>query len=249
MCIAAAIAGAAIIGGVGSAVAGHEAAGATKSATNASIAAQQTAQQQQQALNAPYASIGTGTPGAGGAPGTPGAIDQYKALLGLGPQGAAGVQQTLANTPGYQFQQQQGTQNTVNQASAMGLGLSGNTLEGLSKFNSGLADTTYQQAVGNAQNAVTIGQNAAAGTGSGILQTGANVGSALVNQGNTLAGIDANTIAGITKSAGNASNQYITANTLAGLNNPGGGIPDLTVPGAGASTGGYASGGQYWPTA
>jgi len=107
----------------------------------------------------------------------------------------------------------------------MGLGLSGNTLQGLDKFSTGLADSTYQQALGNAQNAVTIGQNAAAGTGSGILQTGANIGSALANEGGTLAGIDANTIAGITKSVGNASNQYTTLSTLNALNNPGGNAP------------------------
>jgi len=235
MCIAAAIAGAAVVGAAGTAYAGHEAANATKSATNASITAQQQAQQQQQALNAPYASIGTGTGGSGGA------IDQYKDLLGIGTKGAAGVEQTLANTPGYQFAKSQGLQATTNAASAAGLGLSGNTLEGLDKFSTGLADSTYQNAVGNAQNAVTIGQNAAAGTGSGILQTGANVGSALINQGNTLAGIDANTIAGITKAGGNAVNQTITANTLAGLGSPTGGIPDLVAGGDVT-----ASGGQLW---
>lgn len=217
--VAAAVIGAGVIGAVGSSIAGSEASSATRDSTNASINAQNAAQQKQQALNAPYAAIGTG---AGGAPG---AIDQYQRLLGLGPQGSAGIENTLASTPGYQFAKSQGLQATTNAASAAGLGLSGNTLEGLDRFSTGLADSTYQSALGNAQNAVTIGQNAAAGTGAGILQTGANVGSALVNQGNTLAGIDANTIAGITKSAGNTANGLITANTLAGLQNPGGGIP------------------------
>lgn len=206
------------------AYAGSQSAGATKDATNASIAAQQQAQQSQQALNAPYAAIGTGAPGAGGAPGSTGAISQYQNLLGLGPSGTAGIEQALSATPGYQFAKSQGLQATENSASAAGLGLSGNTLQALDSFSTGLADSTYQQALGNAQNAVTIGQNAAAGTGSGILQTGANIGSTLVNQGNTLAGIDANTIAGITKAGGNAANQYITANTLAGLNSTGGGF-------------------------
>lgn len=213
--VAAAVIGAGVVGAVGSAVAGSEAASATTSATNASIAAQKQAQQQQQVLNAPYAAIGTGTGG------STGAINQYENLLGLGSQGSAGIEQTLAGTPGYQFAKSQGLQATTNAASAMGLGLSGNTLQGLDTFSTGLADSTYQSAVGNAQNAVTIGQNAAAGTGSGILQTGANVASTLSSQGNTLAGIDANTIAGITKSAGNTANGLITANTLAGLQNPG----------------------------
>src|SRR5271163_1004560 len=120
--IATAIAGGALVGAVGTAYAGHEAGKATTNATNASISAQESAQAKQQALNAPYAAIGTG-----------GAIQQYQNLLGLGKSGAAGEEAALKQTPGYQFTQQQGTQNTVNQASAMGLGLSGNTLEGLSQ--------------------------------------------------------------------------------------------------------------------
>jgi hypothetical protein len=145
----------------------------------------------------------------------------------LGPQGAAGIESTLAATPGYQFAKNQGLQATTNAATAQGMNLSGNTLQALDTFSTGLADQTYQQAVGNAQNAVTIGQNAAAGTGAGILQTGANVGSALINQGNTIAGIDANLAAGLTKTAGNAANQLITSQTLAGLTTPTG------APGAG----------------
>jgi hypothetical protein len=130
--------------------------------------------------------------------------------------------QALQNTPGYQFTQQQGTQNTVNQASAMGLGLSGNTLEGLSQFNTGLADQTYQNAVGNAENAVTIGQNAAAGTGAAIQGGANNISGAYLNQGNTIAGIQANEVAGVTKALSGGANGLITANTLANLQSQGG---------------------------
>jgi len=229
MCIAAAIIGGAVIGGGASLIAGSESANAITSSTNASIAAQEQAQQKQQALLAPYANIGTG-----------GAIQQYQNLLGLGPQGMAGIESTLAATPGYQFAKTQGLTATENAATAAGMGLSGNTLQALDQFSTGLADQTYQQAVGNAQNAVTIGQNAAAGTGAGILQTGQNVGGAITSAGNTLAGIDANLAAALGKTAGNAANQYITANTLAGLGGGGGGLPSanywsdvgLNTPGA-----------------
>lgn len=218
--VAAAIIGAAVVGGVATSVAGSKAASATKDATNASIAAQQSAQAKQQALNAPYAAIGTG-----------GAIQQYENLLGLGPQGAKGEQSALAATPGYQFALNQGLGATKNAASASGMALSGNTLQALDQFGTGLADQTYQNAVGNAQNAVTIGQNAAAGTGAGVLQTGANIGNALVNQGNTLAGINVNEAAGISKALGSGASQYATYNTLSGLNNPGF-TPDQTYSGA-----------------
>jgi hypothetical protein len=223
--VAAAVIGAAVVGGVATSVASSNAASATTNATNASIAAQESAQAKQASLNAPYAAIGTGTPGTTGQPGTTGAIQQYQNLLGLGPGGTADIEKTLAATPGYQFAKSQGLEATLNAATLTNPGgVSGNTLTALDQFSTGLADSTYQQAVGNAQNAVTIGQNAAAGTGSGILQTGANVGNAIINQGNTIAGIDANQAAGLSKVASGAAGNYVTLNTLNNLNS-GGGMP------------------------
>jgi hypothetical protein len=212
--VAAAIAGAAVVGAAGSAVAGSEAAGATKAASNAAIQQQQNALNQQAQLSAPYRQLGQS------------AIPQLQNLLGLTP----GVNPTdaLRQTPGYQFQQQQGTQNTLNAANAQGMNLSGNTLEALSKFNQGLADTTYQQSVGNLENTVNTGQAAAAGQAANIGNAANNISNALINQGNTLAGIDANTVAGITKSVGNAANQYTTWQTLQGLNPTGQGAPAAT---------------------
>lgn len=238
--VAAAVIGAGLATAVGTGVAGSMAAGATKDATNASIAAQESAQAKQQALNAPYAAIGTGTNG------TNGAIGQYQNLLGIGGQGSAGIESTLANTPGYQFAKTQGLDATKNAASASGMALSGNTLQALDTFSTGLADSTYQNAVGNAQNAVTIGQNAAAGTGAGIMQTGQGVAGALTAQGNTLAGIDANTAAGITKAVSGGVNQYTTYNTLQGLNNPGSFTP-MNDPSMGGGTAGWGAGADAIP--
>lgn len=203
--IATAVVGAAVIGAGATIYASDQSSKAITNSTNSAIGEQQWAIGQQENLSAPYRALGQA------------GIGQYEALLGLGPNGAAGEQAALKATPGYQFAQAQGTQNTVNQASAMGLGLSGNTLEGLSEFNTGLADQTYQSAVGNAENAVTIGQNAAAGTGAGIAGGANNISSAEINQGNTLAGIDANEVAGVTKALSGGANGLITANTLANL--------------------------------
>jgi hypothetical protein len=234
---------AAVIAGVasvaGTAIAGSEAAGATKSATNAAIAEQQTALQQQAGLAAPYTQLGQS------------AIPQLQSLLGIGTPGQNGqssttaAQQALAQTPGYQFTQQQGTQNTLNAASAQGLALSGNTLQGLSQFNAGLADQTYQQAVGNLENTVNTGQAAAAGQAANIGNAASNISNAVIGQGNTLAGIDANTIAGITKSVGNAANAYTTNQTLTDLDNtdPGYVYTGEASPGAGAGT--VSAGGGY----
>ena len=215
MCIALAIAGAAIVGAAGSAIAGSEAAGATKSAANTAAAEQQSALTQQEQLAAPYTALGQS------------AIPQLQTLLGLTGGGTSGAPNTaaaetaLAGTPGYQFTLNQGLNATKNAASASGMLLSGNTLQALDQYGSGLADQTYQQAVGNLENTVNTGQAAAAGQAANVGNAATNMGNIAVNQGNTLAGIDANTIAGIENAGSGAVNNYVLSNTLAGLNNPG----------------------------
>ena len=203
--VAAAIIGAGVVGAAGTAIAGSEAASATSGATNAAISEQQQALQQQAALSAPYRALGQS------------AMPQLENLLGLGKQGTAGIEKSLAATPGYQFELSQGLDATKNAASASGLLLSGNTLEGLDKFSTGLADSTYQQQLGNYENVVGMGQAAAAGQAANIGNAAGNISGLVMNQGNTLAGIDANTIAGITKSIGGAADSYVLANTLKGL--------------------------------
>lgn len=217
--VAAAIVGGAVVAGVGSAVAGSEAAGATRDATNANIAQQQAALQQQATLSQPYRDLGTS------------AIDKYKDLLGIGPGGATDIKTALESMPGYQFALDQGKKGIDATASLSG-GVSGNTLADLTKFNQGLADTTYQQEVDNLARTVGTGQAAAAGQAQNVGAASANIGNALTAQGNNIANIDASTIAGITKAGSNASNNYLT---LQALNNQGGGD-------AGASV----SGGQLW---
>jgi hypothetical protein len=236
--VAAAVIGGAVIGAAGSAVAGHQASQASKGATNASIAEQDKALQQQSTLSAPYRGLGEAgipkleqllgiAPPAGatqaGPAYMPGPNGQMTPIMqNGGSPGAAGpsMQETLAGMPGYQFAKQQGLEATTNAATAMGLGRSGNTLQAIDKFSTGLADSTYQQEVGNLENVVNTGQAAAAGQAANVGNAAANNSSALINQGNNQAGIDANTIAGITKSIGNAGNQYIANQTLQGLQNP-----------------------------
>lgn len=186
----------------------HEAAGATRDATNAAINQQNTALDKQSSLSAPYRALGES------------AIPTLQGLLGIN---GGDPTKTLQNTPGYQFAKDQGLTSTVNQASAMGLGLSGNTLEGLDKFSTGLASQTYQNQVGNFENVAGMGQAAAAGQAANIGNAAANNSNLIMNQGNTMAGIDANLAAGITKSVGAGANQYMMQNTLKGLQSPGGG--------------------------
>lgn len=207
--VAAAIVGAAAVGAVGSAVAGGEAASATRDASNASIAEQNKALDQQAVLSQPYRDVGTS------------AIGNYEALLGVGPNAnAATISEALKNTPGYQFTQQQGETGILNAASAAG-GVSGNTLTALDRFNTGLADQTYQQALGNNLNAVELGQSAAAGQAANIGNAASNISSTLTNQGTNIANIDIGTAAGISKALGQGANNYAEYTALQALNTPG----------------------------
>lgn len=201
MCIALAIVGAGVIGAAATAYAGNQAADATTAASNAAIAEQNTALGQEESLTAPYRAFGQA------------ALPQAEALLGLtGPTGAptagrglgtpagagtpGSIQAALAAMPGYQFTKQQGDLGVANVASTQG-GVSGNTLTALDTFNAGLADQTYQQAIGDVMGAVQVGGNAASQTASNVANTAGNISNIEVNQGQNLANIDIGTARGI----------------------------------------------------
>ena len=100
----------------------------------------------------------------------------------------------LRQTPGYQFNLNQGLKSVQNGAAARGLGASGAALKGAAGYATGLADSTYQNqfnnAVTNKLNAYnmlsgvsSLGENAAAQTGAYGTQAAANAGNALTNAG------------------------------------------------------------------
>jgi hypothetical protein len=226
--VAAAVVGAAAIGAVGSAVAGGEAASATTNASNNAIREQQAALQQQATLSQPYRDLGTNN------------IQTYQNLLTgtNGPNGAAApgsaaaganIQQTLQSLPGYQATLNTGTEAAMRAAGASGLNLSGNQVAGVQAFGSQLADSTYQSELANLLQPIQLGQAAAAGQAANVGTAASNIGNIGINQGNNIANIDANEIAGITRAGSTAANQLITYNTLNGLNNPGVSTP-ASVP-------------------
>lgn len=203
--IATAIVGGAIIGGIAMNSAAGKAADATQNATNASIAEQDKALQQQAALSQPYRDLGTT------------AIPTYQDLL-TGGGDPAKVQKTLEALPGYQFTRDQGIEAAKRASAAGGLNLSGNQVADVTRYATGLADSTYSQRLMELLAPVQLGQAAAAGQAANIGTAAGNVSGMLINQGNTQAGIDMNSAAGLTKILGNSTNQLITQQTLAGLN-------------------------------
>ena len=214
--VAAAVVGGAALGTIGSVVAGNEAANATKDASSSAIAAQKDALAKQTALEAPF--VGAGKD----------ALAVYQNLLGIGPNGKAvdpnKALTTLRSLPGYQFTKSEGLDATRATAAAEGLGLSGNALKALDTYSTGLADNTYNAELGNLQGLVGIGQSAASGQAANVGAAAGNIGNIAVNQGRTTAGIDANTVAGITKSVGGAADNYLSYQTMKNLN-PGGSTP------------------------
>lgn len=110
------------------------------------------------------------------------------ALLGLtggGDQAAAAA--NFRNTPGYQFQLQEGSKAITGNAAARGLLNSGSTAKALQKYGQGLADSTYQQYI---QNLLGLG---------GL---GTQAGSVLASSGSTSQGGGSSNNGGLGKAIG-----------------------------------------------
>ena len=232
--VAAAVVGSAVIGAGAVVASSSSAARASNRASRAAIEQQQQALAQQERLSAPYRELGQQ------------AMPAYMSLLGLSPDGTQVdpklAQETLRNMPGYQFAQQEGQRGTLQAAGAMGMGLSGNTLAALDRYNVGLADQTYQDELRNLLAPVGIGQAAAANQAANVGTSAANIGNIQQQQGANLANIGINRAAGITNAIGQGVNQYVTQQTLRNL---GGMAPGsfTDYSGSGLGPGPWAPGG------
>lgn len=212
-----AVAAAAVAAG-GAIIAGSEAQSGANSAANAALSEQQT----QIAQEAPYTALGQA------------AIPALENGLGIGTPGSPGFGSLVTppsfadykESPGYQFQLNQGMDAITNSAAATGGVRGGNTLKALQAYGTGLANQDYQQFVNNTlaeqqqkygmlANTVNTGANAAANVGSGAIQTGANLGNIYTSAGNTAA----STTAAATNAASSGINNYLQLQYLA-ANNP-----------------------------
>lgn len=115
--------------------------------------------------------------------------------IGVGPQGQAALEQT----PGYQFQLQQGLKSTQASAAARGLGVSGAALKGAAQYATGLASSNYQQQFQNALALNTAQQGNLQNQYSrlaGVAGIGANAAEAIGTAGTSLAGTAAQAATG-----------------------------------------------------
>lgn len=152
----------------------------------------------------------------------------------------------VRNTPGYQFQTEQGQNAINNSAAARGGLLSGATLKDLLSFQQGLADTTYQRlaqtqfdntltafktnyssAADNANrlsNLVQTGQNSAAGVGQQGLQAANNAGNMLTSGAAASAAGTVGSANAINQGLGSLANAGMTYGRLNQLLNLGGSV-------------------------
>lgn len=136
----------------------------------------------------------------------------------------------LERLPGYQFTQEQGMRGVNNALTASGLSRSGAAVKAADRFNTGLAQQTYNtQAnyvtnldLANRQNEynrlmelVKGGQSAAAGTGAAGITTGQGVANSLIQGGNAQAA-GYNAMGG---AAANALGQFGAYNAFANMSN------------------------------
>ena len=272
--VAAAGVGASLYSGMNSADAAKSAANTQAAAANNASATQLGMFNTTQQNLAPYMTAGgnalaqlqaqlglTGT-GATGVPGatSPLALPTYGSTINgmTGPQnyGAAQYQQS----PGYQFQMDQGLGAISNAASAQGGVQSGNTLKALTTYGQGLANQDYQQAYqnyvanyGNAYNSASAnantsfnrlqtvtgsGQNAAAGLGALSSQTAGQVGNNIIGAGNATAAGTVGAANATTGAVNSGVNNLVQLAYLYGMN------PSTS----GASTGGINWYGNAPPT-
>lgn len=200
--VAVAIGAAAVVGAGSSIIGGNKAASAQQKAAQLQIDEQRRQYDQSRADYAPWRQTGEG------------ALGKLGGMYGLNPQLEAqgGVQAAYGGyqqSPGYQWQLDQGVQAAQRSAAARGQLGSGGTLKAITRYASGLADSDYQQYVGQLNTLAGFGQNATAGTVQAGQNAANNISTAYGNMGNAQASSYANTASSVNSGINNALSAYL----------------------------------------
>lgn len=172
MGISAAIGGAALIGGVVSSNAAGKAADAQQNAASTASNTQLQMFNQEQANSAPWLQSGNA------------ALTQLNSEMpDLTRKFTA---QDFQSDPGYQFQLQQGQQAMQRSAAAKGLLNSVGTEQNLNNYSQGMANTDYQQALGNFTNSQAQRYNMLSGLSGQGLSAANMTNAAAANAGNNI---------------------------------------------------------------
>ena len=101
-------------------------------------------------------------------------------------QASADPLDVIRNTPGYNFQLEQGTR-ALNANRSAGGSSGGELLKDFSRFNQGVASSFYQDYANRLQDIATGGNAAASSSANRAITSGANIGNSLQNAGNARA--------------------------------------------------------------
>ena len=181
MCIAAAIAGGAVIGGVASYAGASKSASAQRDAANTASQTQLQMYNQTREDQAPWRQAGSAAVGA---------LSNY---YGVGPNGQVNPNAGAADTkliqsmPGYQFNLQQGNQAVQRDLAAKGLLGSGAAGKALTQYGQGYAMNASNQYLNGLQSLAGLGQTSAQATGAAGMNTANQIGSNQIYAGNAQA--------------------------------------------------------------
>lgn len=183
MCIAAAIVGGSLVGGVMSSNAQEDAAetaaGAQTQSSQAQIGESRRQFDEIRKLLEPYTTAGTG------------ALSQQQALLGLSGAGAQrSAISALEQSPQMQALTQQGENAILQNASATGGLRGGNIQAALAQFRPQILSSMIESQYSKLGGLTSIGQNAAAGVGNAGMNASNQVNQALGNIGSAQAGAE-----------------------------------------------------------
>lgn len=237
---AAIIGGAGLVGGIGSAIIGSNAAqSAAQTQAQAAEQAQQTQLQMfntAQAAEAPYNQVGQG------------ATQTLAGLYGIngagGGTGAPTAQSLAAFTqsPDYAFALQQGTQAMQRSAAAGGTLISGGQLKAGQEFGQGLASQQYGNYYNRLLSLSQLGQSAATGISNSATNAGAQIGNSEQAAGQALASGTVGSANAITGGLTSATGGIATAALLSKLGGANGSSLSSYVPSQTAINSGSAAG-------
>ena len=143
-------------------------------------------------------------------------------------------EQALQNLPGYQFTRDQGVQQVNRVLGSMGQ--TGAQAKGISRFVTGLADSTYNSQVQNLQNATNTGEAAGAATAGVGANTGAGISNTIVGAGTANAAGTVGAANAITGALNSVPGALLTNSILnGGANGGSGGIYGSNATGIGGT--------------
>lgn len=212
MPVAAAIAGAAIIGGGASVISANKAAKAQTKAADQAVAEQRRQSEQARADQEPWRLVGQG------------AVGKLAAAYGVGANGESITPDRTGfeTSPGYDFRLSEGVKAAERSAAARGQLASGATMKAVQRYGEGLASSEWENYTGHLAQLAGIGQQATNATQQAGQNAANNISSAYMGAGNARASSYMNAGAAINNAAQNLASVYAY--------NAGGGFKPPTFP-------------------